>query len=287
MSTSSRTANRVSGPRRRAVTLLLTASVLVGSSVLAAAPAQAAGLGCEVDSGWATMNDAWATEVIALTNAHRATLGLAPLVQSRSLTEAAEWKAAHMANFGYMAHDDPAPPVGRTWDERIEDCGYYYGMGENIAFGYRSPAAVVAGWIGSSGHRRNIEDPDFKVIGVGAALDGDDTPYWAQTFGTHRDSGDGGTGSVSAPVTETVVSTPEIDSPAETVETDADVLTDAGSPDITTVPSTEPTAADDSTETAAGSDRWTIHARRRSTWPQGWARAWRIGNCQAIRWCFR
>src|SRR5688572_26713044 len=137
MSTSSRIASAASGPRRRAITLLLTASVLLGSSVLAAAPAQAAGLGCEVDPGWATMKKDWATEVIALTNAHRATLGLTPLVASRSLTDAAEWKAAHMANYGYMAHDDPAPPVGRTWDQRFEDCGYYFGMGENIAYGYR------------------------------------------------------------------------------------------------------------------------------------------------------
>lgn len=173
---------------RRLATLVVSLSVVLGSMMLAPAPAQAAGLGCVVDPGWATMKNAWATEVTALTNAHRATLGLPALVPSNPLTDAAEWKAAHMANYGYMSHDDPAPPVDRPWDERIEDCGYTHGMGENIAFGYRSPKAVVEGWIGSTGHRRNIENPDYRVIGVGAAVDEEGTPYWAQTFGTHVDT---------------------------------------------------------------------------------------------------
>src|SRR5687768_374805 len=153
--------------RRRVLTLMVVAVTFVGLGTVAAPRAKAAGLGCEVDPSWATMKSAWASEVVALTNAHRATLGLQPLTPSRALTDAAEWKAAHMANYGYMSHEDPAPPVDRSWDQRIEDCGYTYGMGENIAFGYRSPAAVVQGWIDSDGHRRNIENPDYVVIGVG------------------------------------------------------------------------------------------------------------------------
>ena len=37
----------------------------------------------------------------------------------------------------------------------------------------RYPAAVVAGWLGSTGHRENIENPDYRVIGMGAAATGD------------------------------------------------------------------------------------------------------------------
>jgi hypothetical protein len=115
-------------------------------------------------------------------------MGLRQLVVSDSLTKAAEWKAAHMANYGYFSHSDEAPPVDRTWDQRIEDCGYTYGMGENIAYGYRSPLAVVEGWIGSPGHRENLEEGDYKVIGVAAALDDEGTPYWVQIFGTAIDA---------------------------------------------------------------------------------------------------
>jgi hypothetical protein len=133
----------------------------------------------------------WAAEVLTLTNAHRASLGLGPLAPSASLTDAATWKAAHMAGYEYMSHDDPAPPIGRTWDQRIRDCGYSSGAGENIAYGYRTPQAVFEGWLDSAGHRRNIENPSYKVIGVGAAVNGDGTPYWAQVFGLRVEIGDG------------------------------------------------------------------------------------------------
>lgn len=167
--------------------LTLVCVTTVGASLLGAAPAVASEIGCTRNPDWAEMDRGWANDVIELTNAHRAVLGLPELLVSESLTGAAEWKAAHMANYGYMSHDDPAPPIDRSWDQRIEECGYTHGMGENIAFGYRTPLAVVQGWIGSDGHRRNIEDPDFRVIGVGAALDERGTPYWAQIFGTAVD----------------------------------------------------------------------------------------------------
>ncbi len=173
--------------RTRALPVILVAVCLVAPL---ARPAAAAG-SCQRQEGWAEMKGTWAAEVLALTNAHRATLGLAPLAPSESLTAAATWKAAHMAAYEYMAHDDPAPPVARSWDQRIRDCGYSSGAGENIAYGYRTPAAVFQGWMTSAGHRRNIENPSYRVIGVGAAVAADGTPYWAQVFGLRVEAGDG------------------------------------------------------------------------------------------------
>jgi hypothetical protein len=147
--------------------------------------------GCNRDASWAEMKPAWEAEVLALTNAHRTSLGLGSLAPSKSLTAAATWKAAHMARYEYMAHDDPAPPIDRTWDQRIRDCGYSSGAGENIAYGYGTPQAVFEGWLNSAGHRRNIENPTYKVIGVGAAVPSSGTPYWAQIFGTRVQVGDG------------------------------------------------------------------------------------------------
>lgn len=169
---------------RKAAALMLVTAVLVP-----ARPAAAAG-SCEADPRWGEVRALWAAEVLTLTNAHRATLGLGPLAPSLSLTDAATWKAAHMAGYDYMAHDDPAPPVGRSWDQRIRDCGYSSGAGENIAYGYRTPEAVFQGWLDSAGHRRNIENPSYKVIGVGAAASSDGTPYWAQVFGLRVQAGD-------------------------------------------------------------------------------------------------
>jgi hypothetical protein len=174
--------SRRSRSRSRVVSALAGA-ILIG--LLPAAPAHAS-LGCTPEPAWAEAKPLWVAEVLALTNAHRATLGLDPLEPSTTLTAAAQWKAAHMAHLDYMEHDDRGSPA-RDWYQRLTDCGYTGGAGENLAHGYRSPASAFQGWLDSAGHRRNIEDPGYGVIGVGAAVNANGWPYWAQVFGTRID----------------------------------------------------------------------------------------------------
>ena len=45
---------------------------------------------------------------------------------------------------------------------------------------------MVDGWLGSPEHRANIEAPEFRATGVGAA--GAPAMYWAQTFGVVADA---------------------------------------------------------------------------------------------------
>jgi uncharacterized protein YkwD/chitodextrinase len=150
--------------------------------------AQAAGVGdCNADAAWPAKNQAFADQVVALVNQHRAAMGLVQLKVSPTLTAAAVWKARHMAYYRYMQHDDPAPPIARLWYQRVQACGYTGGgMGENIAYGYPTPQDVMTGWLNSPGHKANIENATYRVIGVGAA---GSTVYWAQDFGTTDDSG--------------------------------------------------------------------------------------------------
>ena len=166
----------------------LIAGAVVLLSLLAPATAGAQTATCTPDAAWAVMKPAFADEVLTLTNSHRLGLGLTPLAASDTLEGAAEWKAAHMAYFGYFSHDDQSPT--RSWDQRIRDCGYSYGAGENIAYGYRTPLEVVTGWLNSSGHRANIENPNYRVLGVGAAVDDSGRTYWVQNFGTKAEAGD-------------------------------------------------------------------------------------------------
>ena len=166
---------------RVSVAILVAASLLSGPAASAAGP-------CERDETWGEIQVASVLEVVRLTNEHRAGMGLAPLSTSRSLTRAALWKAAHMAEYGYFDHDDPAPPIARTWDQRVEDCGYTSGAGENIATGYPTSQAAMNGWLGSQGHRENIESPGYSAFGVGVAMSADGTLYWVQVFGTVDDS---------------------------------------------------------------------------------------------------
>ena len=56
-------------------------------------------------------------------------------------------------------------------------------VGENVAYGYSSGAAVMNGWMNSSGHRGNIMNDRYRLLGVGAAQDSDGRWYAAQVFG--------------------------------------------------------------------------------------------------------
>ena len=56
--------------------------------------------------------------------------------------------------------------------------------GENIAKGYSTPERVVDAWMNSPGHRANILNPSYTMIGVGYVYDPytTDANYWTQVF---------------------------------------------------------------------------------------------------------
>jgi uncharacterized protein YkwD len=138
-------------------------------------------------------NTAFENEVFTLVNSRRAAGAVcgstsygptAALIMNSKLRNAARLHSQDMAANDYFSHTSLD---GRTFDERIWDAGYAGSgpLGENIAAGQSSPAAVVNSWMGSAGHCRNIMDPAFRAIGVGYAYDADATyrHYWTLTFG--------------------------------------------------------------------------------------------------------
>ncbi len=71
-----------------------------------------------------------------------------------------------MGRYRYFAHDDPAPPVGRSAYQRAKDCGFNgNAWGENIAWGYTTAQSVVSGWINSPGHQGQHREPVLHVDG--------------------------------------------------------------------------------------------------------------------------
>ena len=133
--------------------------------------------------------DAFEQQVLELTNAKRAEAGLPPLVFDAKLSAAADKHSKDMADNNYFSHTQPD---GDSLGDRVRDEGYgYLRVGENIAAGYKTPEAVVEGWMNSSGHRANILNPYFKELGVGYYKDPDagDTydHYWTQVFGTEQE----------------------------------------------------------------------------------------------------
>jgi uncharacterized protein YkwD len=121
--------------------------------------------------------------VVRIVNTHRVRIGRRPLRGSTALNRSATWKARHMARYLYFGHEDPAPPVARGVPQRLAACGFERSGSENLAYGYRTALSVVRAWLNSPGHRRNLELPSWKYMGVGAASSRGGSTFWAQNFG--------------------------------------------------------------------------------------------------------
>jgi uncharacterized protein YkwD len=94
--------------------------------------------------------------------------GPAPPVRlSETLASVAFGHAADMAKHNYFEHQDLA---GRSPADRVRAVGYREKLvGENIAYGPKSPEEVVRGWLESPGHCENIMDPRFAEMGIAYA----------------------------------------------------------------------------------------------------------------------
>ncbi|MFC4060755.1 CAP domain-containing protein [Planomonospora corallina] len=128
-----------------------------------------------------TVGTAEENEVVRLTNIERAKGGCGPLKHDPQLRQAAYGHSADMAAQNYFNHTSKD---GRSPWQRIAAAGFTggRGMAENIAMGYRDPASVVSGWMNSDGHRKNIMNCSFNLIGVGAAKNAKGQIYWTQNF---------------------------------------------------------------------------------------------------------
>jgi len=143
-------------------------------------------------------------QVMELVNQERLTNGaLPPLKRNDLLDAAAEGHSFNMGNRNFFSHCDLDTLSSVTG--RLAAAGYLgTSAAENIAAGYSTPAAVMAGWMASSGHRANILRTTVYELGIGYAYDAGDTGnvridqntdcaqdltsgpffhYWTQDFG--------------------------------------------------------------------------------------------------------
>jgi uncharacterized protein YkwD len=118
-------------------------------------------------------------QLLAQHNQQRAAAGVGPLALSPPLTLAAQGHSNYMALTGIFEHD--IGPI--TPETRAHAAGYFGGVGENIALGPRTVDEVMAGWLNSPGHRANILNGGYKVVGFGIARSFDGLLYWTTDFG--------------------------------------------------------------------------------------------------------
>ena len=114
-------------------------------------------------------------EAAALVNEIRAQYGLAPLTLDADLCAGARQKSEDMNRTGYFDHTSPT--YGTAFDMMHAMGISYAAAAENIAMGYDTAEAVVAGWMASDSHRAAILSERYTATGIGYA-DG----YWTQWF---------------------------------------------------------------------------------------------------------
>lgn len=134
--------------------------------------------------------------IYRLTNVERTKAGLSPLNWNSQLAIIAREHSQDMANNNFFSHtnlhgegpDERATRHGYSIRKPLGGGSYMVGIGENIGkmptgnvIGVGSVSATVESiaqaqvqsWMNSPGHRSNILDTQYGVIGVGVAYDGD------------------------------------------------------------------------------------------------------------------
>ncbi|WP_238996747.1 CAP domain-containing protein [Paenibacillus pinistramenti] len=122
-----------------------------------------------------TDQSSFAKQVIALVNQERAKQNLKPLTEDTALSNMALVKAKDMSQNNYFDHTSPT--YGSPFDMMKKFNISFSYAGENIAKGQKTPQEVMTAWMNSAGHRANILNANYTVIGV-AYYNG----YWVQEF---------------------------------------------------------------------------------------------------------
>jgi hypothetical protein len=123
-------------------------------------------------------------EVVDLINDERAVAGLPPIDLDVRLVAAGRYHSEDMAANRFFSHTGSD---GSNFAQRIHREGYPSAGGETIGAGQRTPAAIVAGWMNSPGHRAILLG-SYRHVGVGHAAGGSYGNYWTADFGRAADS---------------------------------------------------------------------------------------------------
>jgi uncharacterized protein YkwD len=141
-------------------------------------------------------------QLVSLTNRSRAAAGLRALKVDSALTSIARWRSKDMITRNYFSHN--IPPAGYNVFHVLDQKHYCYVIaGENIGWNNYpddvATAVVHNSFMQSPGHRANILNRRWDVIGVGAYKGPTGKKMWTVIFadkcGSSKSSGSGGSSS--------------------------------------------------------------------------------------------
>ncbi len=170
------TGETVEIPKQSEANLICVKKGWIDSDVLT----QKTGMTYEEEQAYKNDRNNFAEQVVTLVNRIRVANGLNKLTTYDKLTEVAQLRAKEIeTNYSHTR------PDGTKCFTALEDAGIRSTTaGENIAKGYSTPERVVDAWMNSPGHRANILNPSYTMIGVGYVYDEytTDANYWTQVF---------------------------------------------------------------------------------------------------------
>ena len=132
----------------------------------------------------AVQNAAYEQQVVELVNQRRAENSLPPLWRNTDLDYAGRFHSKDLLDDNYFQHNSFDRQGGNlvevcAWSTRISNFySNWSNLGENIAWGYATPEAVMQGWMNSPGHKANILNSGYREFGVGYY-----SSRWTQDFG--------------------------------------------------------------------------------------------------------
>lgn len=109
-------------------------------------------------------------KLLELVNQERAKVNAPALTIDTGLEESAQFKANHMNEFNYIAHEDPSTGKNNGLDvakDIMNTCSY---ISENIYWGIEeshSSEEAVLGWLSSKPHKEAMLDPTYTTTGFG------------------------------------------------------------------------------------------------------------------------
>jgi uncharacterized protein YkwD len=147
-----------------------------------------------INTGIAQIENINVKDLLTLTNQERSKTckcggkkqkAVAPLIWNDVLAKAAKTQAMFLAKKNGISHTGAN---GSTVASRVKKLGYQWTwVGENIAKGQESLTEVMADWMKSPGHCRNIMNGGFAEFGAAVAIATNGQLVWVQVFATKQE----------------------------------------------------------------------------------------------------
>ncbi|UMB53481.1 CAP domain-containing protein [Lutibacter sp. A64] len=117
------------------------------------------------------------TEILNLINAYRSENNLSTLKVLNIISSEADTHTNFMITNGEVSHAN----FNIRAQNLITNAGAKF-VSENVAYGYSTAQAVVNGWLNSTEHKKNIENPDTTHFGISTKSDEKGRNYFTHIF---------------------------------------------------------------------------------------------------------